>query len=183
MSPRFRLARYRLGCLLLLVGCAGGEDRDAQLTAALENGRASLTVAGAVVPIRASPAVAAPVAAPLALTPIPVSHSPAGPQPGATQGLMGAAPETLRRWLGEPQLRRKEGPAEVWLYAGSACALDLVLYPSAGGLRVGHAEARASGAAPRTEQHCLQELAASGRPGGPVLPMADAAGRSARGGG
>lgn len=173
MSPRLGFA-----WCLLLAACAGGEDRDAALAAVLENGRASLAVAGAVVPIRATPAPALP-----AMTPIPVSSNPAGLQPTATNGLMGAAPEMLRRWLGDPQLRRKEGPAEVWLYAGTACALDLVLYPSGGGLRVGHAEARASGAAPRTEQTCLQELAASGRPGGPVLPLAEAAGRSARGGG
>ena len=69
----------------------------------------------------------------------------------------------LRRWLGEPSLRRIEGGAEVWLYAGTACALDLVLYPDSGRLRVAHASARASGTEPRTEAGCLQDLAA--RPG------------------
>ena len=73
--------------------------------------------------------------------------------------LLGLEPEALRRWLGEPSLRRADGDAEVWLYAGPACALDLVLYPNAGRLRVAHANARASGTEKRTEAHCLGELA------------------------
>jgi hypothetical protein len=89
--------------------------------------------------------------------------------------LLRAAPETLRRWLGEPSLRRREGTAEIWLYAGADCALDLILYPEAGTLRVAHAAARANGATAQTEGACLGQLAAraTARP----QPAAAATGR------
>jgi hypothetical protein len=83
----------------------------------------------------------------------------------------------LRRWLGEPNLRRPEGPAEIWLYAGQDCALDLILYREGSGLRVAHAAARASGATPQTEATCLRHLstAAAGRP----VPAAEEGGDTA----
>lgn len=141
----------RLALLLLLcpVGaCASPEDRAAELRLAFERGQAQFA---AVMPAATAPARPLPTAAPVLVdaTPMPVS----APQ------LLGLGPEPLRRWLGEPSLRRAEGEAEVWLYAGPACALDLVLYPQGGRLRVAHASARANGAEPRTEAHCLRELA------------------------
>ena len=84
---------------------------------------------------------------------------PAGIRPSSAADLLGAGPETLRRWLGEPALRRPEGGAEVWLYAGPGCALDLILYPAGHGLAVAHAAARAQGAEQRTEATCLAEIA------------------------
>ncbi|WP_236033936.1 hypothetical protein [Belnapia mucosa] len=138
----------RLALLLLLcpVGaCASPEDRAAELRLAFERGQAQFA---------AMPATAArplPAAAPVLVD--------AAPVPAAAPQLLGLGPEPLRRWLGEPSLRRAEGDAEVWLYAGPACALDLVLYPQGGRLRVAHASARASGTEPRTEAHCLRELA------------------------
>ncbi|MFC7539955.1 hypothetical protein ACFQU2_11525 [Siccirubricoccus deserti] len=88
-------------------------------------------------------------------------HRPARPGgPRAAAQLLGVGPGELRRLLGEPTLRRAEGTAEVWLYAGGGCALDLILYPAArGGLRVAHAAARANGAEARTEAACLGEIA------------------------
>lgn len=113
----------------------------------------------------------------------PVPPAAAGGRPAVAAELLGLGPELLRRWLGEPALRRAEGQAEVWLYAGDACALDLVLYPEAGSgpgggmgrLRVGHAAARAIGAEPRTEAHCLGELVAATR----RRPVVPAGGRGA----
>jgi hypothetical protein len=159
---------------LLLLGCAGREERGAELVAAFDNGLASLGTATAprgaslpaAAPIPPRPAAAGPTSALQRVV------APTGPAPAGATGLLGAGPEALRRWLGEPALRRPEGGAEVWLYAGTACALDLVLYQSAEGLRVTHAAARASGTAPRTEAQCLQELAPSGRPRGGTLPLA-----------
>lgn len=79
--------------------------------------------------------------------------------PPASAALLGAAPETLRRWLGDPSLRRPEGTAEIWLYLAPACALDIILYRTGAGLRVAHAAARANGADPPTEPACLDAIA------------------------
>jgi hypothetical protein len=90
-----------------------------------------------------------------------------GPPPAEAAQLMGLTAEAVTRWIGEPALRRPEGPAEIWLYTTSACALDLVLYrdepgggASGGGpLRVAFAAARASGAGRQGEAACLGEIA------------------------
>jgi len=74
--------------------------------------------------------------------------------PLAASGLIGAEAEALRRWFGEPDLRRREGEGEVRLYLGPGCALDLVLYAS----RVAHALARADRAAAVTEADCLRGI-------------------------
>jgi hypothetical protein len=97
----------------------------------------------------------------------PISPAPAGgvgggATPAQAAELVGQPPEALRRMLGEPRLRRAEGPAEVWHYQTSACHLDLVLYRedgAAAGLRVAFAQARASGTARRAEAACLREIA------------------------
>jgi len=78
--------------------------------------------------------------------------------PSDTRGLLGAAPETLLSWLGEPGLRRDEDGAEIWLYQAPACHLDIVLYPERGQLRVAYAAARATGTGRQTEAGCLHEL-------------------------
>jgi hypothetical protein len=152
MAPRLRL----LLLLLLPTGCAAGEAPTAELRAALDQGRASLAAMGQLVPA-ALPMADPP---PNAVTPGDATAWPhRGARPGrprAAAQLLGAGPGELRRWLGEPTLRRAEGAAEVWLYAGGGCALDLILYREApGGLRVAHAAARANGAEPRTEAACL----------------------------
>ncbi len=164
MVPRIRLLLLLTACPL--GACANAAEQEAlALRMALESGRASLAAAAPVQPMAASFTTASPVG--------PETHPPTGNAPTLAHQLLGLEPESLRRRLGEPSLRRSEGTAEVWLYAGPACALDLVLYPAAGRLRVAHASARASGAEPRTEAHCLQELAA-----GPAAP-APAADRGA----
>jgi hypothetical protein len=84
--------------------------------------------------------------------------------PGAVTELLGAAPDVLLARLGTPQLRRPEGDAEVWLYSGGGCQLDLLLYPAPGGLRVMHAQARAGGIGQRTEAACLRDIAVRAPP-------------------
>jgi hypothetical protein len=177
MAPRLRL----LLLLLLPAGCAAAGDREAvAMRAALENGQASLTAmapstlpaAVVLVGTTARPVLHTPGLHPTGLHPtgphpIVARHAfrhaaagdPAGTRPSSAADLLGAGPATLRRWLGEPALRRPEGGAEVWLYAGPGCALDLILYPAGHGLSVAHAAARAQGAEQRTEAACLAEIA------------------------
>jgi hypothetical protein len=162
--------------LLLPAGCAAAGDREAvAMRTALESGQASLAAVAPPTPPSAVVLVgttARPVLHPLgphSVGPHPIlarhvfrhaaSGDPAGTRPASAADLLGAGPEALRRWLGEPALRRPEGNAEVWLYAGPGCALDLVLYPAGHGLSVAHAAARAQGAEQRTETACLGEIA------------------------
>jgi hypothetical protein len=99
------------------------------------------------------------MARPAATAPRPV------PTPRVASALLGASAEAVRATLGEPSLRRGEGPAEVWLYAGGGCQLDIVMYAvEGGGPRVAHVQARAGGLAQRTEASCLRDLAARGAP-------------------
>jgi hypothetical protein len=133
----------------LPVACAGNQDdSSAELRRAFADARAGLLLPG-------SGAVAGTASEPRPV--VDAEGSPAA-RPAAAAELLGARPDAVRRWLGEPALRRIEGAAEVWLYAGPACALDLVLYPERGGLRVAHAVARASGTEQRAEAACLAEL-------------------------
>lgn len=153
MAPRLFLLLPVLG---LLGACAAPEERADALRQAFETSRASLA------PL-ASPLAATPVALSAATVPA-IAVEPAVARPVAATQFLGLGPDTLRRWLGEPSFRRHEGTAEIWLYAAPACALDLILYPEGGRLRVSHAAARASGTEPRTEAHCLHELAGASRP-------------------
>ena len=162
MAPRLPLLLPIIG---LLGACAtAAEEQAAALRLALETGRAGFGMATPAVP-PAAPPLPTSTGAPIPITPILAT---ATPGPAEADQLLGLGPDLLRRWLGEPSLRRIEGGAEVWLYAGTACALDLVLYPQSGRLRVAHASARANGTEPRTEAGCLQDLAARASPARPL---------------
>ncbi|MBX9748332.1 MAG: hypothetical protein K5Q68_01835 [Roseococcus sp.] len=108
-----------------------------------------------------------------------VHAAPAPPRApsAAGSGLVGATPEALRATLGEPLLRRTEGPAQIWLYAGAGCQLDIVLYAGEAGARVAHVQARAGGIAQRSAASCLRDISAQAarpdsRPAGPTPPIA-----------
>jgi hypothetical protein len=72
--------------------------------------------------------------------------------------LMGIGPDALRAALGEPELVRREIPAEIWQYRGAVCVFDVFLYDTGGRAMVTYVEAR-DGAAQRIEPRaCLNEL-------------------------
>ncbi|HWL79360.1 MAG TPA: hypothetical protein VNR89_00265 [Roseomonas sp.] len=139
--------RLPLTALLLLGACAAqppSADPQAVLQEVLENYRANL-------------AGMQPTSAPV----LPRLEG----MPSRTAQLLGQSPATLRRWLGEPSLRRKEGEAQVWLFQTPFCHLDVVLDrdDTAGSpLRVSYAAARAAGTERRTEAACLAELERQG---------------------
>ncbi len=166
------MARCLMLLLLGLTACAGGPEaeRDAA-EALLAAHRASLQALGTPPPAPRERAAA-----------------PGHPQSAAS--LLGATPEAVRATLGEPMLRRAEGPAQVWLYSGGGCQLDIVLYAGEAGPRVAHIQARAGGLAQRSEASCLRDISAqaahprpvpppASTPGSPGLPLPDEAGADA----
>ena len=60
--------------------------------------------------------------------------------------------------LGAPSFQRHDGDAEIWQYygPGSACVLDLFVYPDQGQPRVAHAELRSRG--PGNANGCLAAI-------------------------
>jgi hypothetical protein len=156
------MARRLILSLFALSACTGGPEREREAAEAiLDSHRASLQALGAPAP------ASRPRAAPL-----PVGHS------HAAASLLGASPEAVRAALGEPMLRRTEGPAQVWLYSGGGCQLDIVLYAGEAGPRVAHVQARAGGLAQRSEASCLRDISAQAanprRAAPPSIPPAPA---------
>lgn len=72
--------------------------------------------------------------------------------------LLGMTPGALLAELGEPPVKRRESPAEVWQYAGSGCVLDLFLYDQGAGQKVVHYEARDEAARTTDARPCFAEL-------------------------
>ncbi|NMJ41238.1 hypothetical protein GWK16_08305 [Roseomonas sp. JC162] len=153
-------ARAALLLPFLVLACAEGPDEEAvaAMHQAFSTARASIA---AVPPSAPSPAAAPP---PPVVPNLPVTQH-AAPRlrgagaPAAAAALLGARAEDMRRMLGEPSLRRPEGEAEIWLYEGADCRLDVVLYPERGAMVVAHAAARAQGGAAVTEAACLASIA------------------------
>ncbi len=72
--------------------------------------------------------------------------------------LMGLDRAGLAEMLGDPELTRREPPAEIWQYRGGSCVFDIFLYEEAGQQRVTYLEAR-DGAARRVgARGCLNQL-------------------------
>ncbi|HEX7388606.1 MAG TPA: hypothetical protein VF286_00750 [Acidiphilium sp.] len=42
-------------------------------------------------------------------------------------------PSGLQAELGQPFLRRIDGPAQIWLYNSQVCRLDVIFYPGSAG--------------------------------------------------
>ncbi|UPG72692.1 hypothetical protein MVG78_00370 [Roseomonas gilardii subsp. gilardii] len=136
-------------------------DRGAVLDEVMRNYRASLIAVSGENPLPGAGegGKAQPMTAPqpaVALRP--------GAPPASVASLRGQTGPAVRAALGAPVFRRAEGPAEIWLYSGQRCQLDLILYPSGRELLVAWAAARAAGTERVTEEACLREL--GGRPPG-----------------
>lgn len=148
------MARRLILPLLALTACTGGPEREREAAEAiLDSHRATLQALGAPAP-----------------APRPRAAAPNPGYPHHAASLLGATPEAVRAALGEPTLRRSEGPAQVWLYSGGGCQLDIVLYAGASGPRVAHVQARAGGLAQRSEASCLRDISAQAAHPPPVAP-------------
>jgi len=87
-----------------------------------------------------------------------IALQPAPPIDDDPGQLLGLDPDALEGRLGPPDLLRREAPAEVWQYRGSACVLDLFLYEKEGGKQVVYLEARDFEAAEVESRSCLRGL-------------------------
>ena len=78
--------------------------------------------------------------------------------------LNGSGPERLQQWLGAPNLKRRDAPAEIWRYDAADCALYVFLYRKDAGasLRITHASAiwraQKAAAASANPQPCFERL-------------------------
>lgn len=98
----------------------------------------------------ARPAAAAPAAQPQVAALPPVNDDPAQ--------LLGLDRAGLSALLGEPNLVRKDAPAEIWQYVGDDCVFDVVLYQRGSDYAVSYLEARDASAAVQPAQPCLNAL-------------------------
>lgn len=82
-----------------------------------------------------------------------------GPVDDNVGRMIGALPATLLAELGEPQLKRRESPAEIWQYRGEGCVLDFFLYENGGPEpEVIHLEARGETAERTDPRPCFAGL-------------------------
>ncbi len=126
-------------------------------------------------PVVAPPAEAAPQAAPApaaasepaaATEPAPPETAALPPEPEIDDDparLLGLDGRGLGELLGQPDLKRREPPAEIWQYRGGSCVFDVFLYAqagaaAAGGPRVTYLEARDGAARRIAARACLNEL-------------------------
>jgi hypothetical protein len=151
------------GLVMMLAACTPGhDDATALLQQALASAQASRALAGAAGP--AAPPQPQPAAGTQPARPATARARGSAP-PATADALMGVTADQLRRMLGEPSIRRPEGPAEVWLYEAPACRLDVILFAEGAALVVGHAAARALGGADGvTESACLSAIAGAPAP-------------------
>ena len=74
------------------------------------------------------------------------------------QQFMGLGDEAVIATLGDPDLTRRDGPAEIRQFRGQDCVLDLFMYPASGDLAVRHVELRGPSLTPAARRACLVDL-------------------------
>ena len=91
------------------------------------------------------------------------SPQPRLPTSATPASLIGLSDKDLTSFLGMPAWTRRESPAQVWQYRGSACVLDIYFYEESGTARVYYAEARDGSARSVTLAACLERIEADRR--------------------
>jgi hypothetical protein len=108
----------------------------------------------------AAPAVAAPVesATAPATTVAAVSPGMLRPPLKDVRELIGLQGHELQARLGDPSLRRRDAPAEIWQYRSTLCVLDVFLYRDGTAMRVTTAEVRPRDGRELPAGTCLSSL-------------------------
>ena len=91
--------------------------------------------------------------------PQPTQASAPAPRPANGMRLLGLSAAELSGIFGRPALQVPEGNSIKLQYRGSGCVLDAYLYPSSGGMRVTHVDARATSGAQTDAAACANALA------------------------
>lgn len=138
------------GLILILGGCA---DQQLQSAQKLQSAK--------------TPPLPVPQSVPLSdPQPVPLSDpqsDPVSPAPPTVtvaipDRIVGLSHAEISALFGKPQFRRRDAPAEIWQYRGTACTLDLFLYDTGEGFRVRHFEIRHPNAKPVSRRRCLAAL-------------------------
>jgi hypothetical protein len=96
---------------------------------------------------------------PLAQVEVPVIEHRAVPKPKpAPATLVGQTEAQVLAFLGTPDLKRHEAPAEMWRYGDEDCGVHLFFYEADGTMSVKHVETRLAKASGLTEAECLDTL-------------------------
>lgn len=151
LAPRGGPQLLRTGAvagMLLLAACAqpGGYPGAALSEKAPSGSGEGLEAHAAPPPLAAGGKLALPAAvargAMLAAIPVAAKRT-AGPAGVPTpEDLKGLAADELAAMLGAPSLLSRDGPAQIWQYAGGGCVLHVFLYDERGTFRVTYAELR-----------------------------------------
>jgi len=72
--------------------------------------------------------------------------------------LVGLERDGIQSLLGEPQLIRRDGPAEVWQYTAYTCILNLFLYEVSKTYRVKYVELNTQLGETFSQKHCYKKL-------------------------
>lgn len=96
--------------------------------------------------------------------PVAVAVAPFAP-PADAAALIGHSGREVEGWLGEPRLKRRDPPAEIWQYRDPSCVVDFFLYsdtsmPDGTAISVSHVEVRPREADARA---CFSAIRANGR--------------------
>jgi hypothetical protein len=83
---------------------------------------------------------------------------PTGEAPAAPSTLEGETEAAIRAYLGEPALKRREDPAEIWRYGDENCGVHLFFYETEGSMRVEHADTVIAKGRTMTPAQCLSDL-------------------------
>ncbi|HAU28505.1 MAG TPA: hypothetical protein DCW68_00120 [Rhodospirillaceae bacterium] len=84
------------------------------------------------------------------------------------EGLMGLSSVRIAEILGQPRLRRRDWPADLWQYEAEGCVMDIVFYDDSPEEGVVHAESRLAegtglAGGPALDDDCLGRIQAQAR--------------------
>lgn len=145
-----------LALLLSGLGLAACQTTGTTSQSGLGNSQAGPAEAAVQSSEAAAPSAAAPAPRPAPqVTARPPAPPPINDDPNQLMGLDRGGVSAL---LGEPDLVRREDPAEIWQYVTAGCVFDVVLYDSGSRYRVTYLEARDDAADRLAPRPCLNRL-------------------------